>query len=348
MDDGTDWPRLSRSAPREALMPASAAERLAVSPRTKSQPHTAAAPFLPTASHAAYKLRADEATQPPRQSTSTVPARQPSSSAAEHKSLSSAQQPRASAREYSPASPHSAPRRSGDPRREPMHGAAPEHPARESAAETTARANLERKLSTNLQQPAERHISPEKTTRAYLEPKARSVHHRTKVLPSGSSEGGAQSAPAPTGVAAHARKRTHEPRAQLRATPAGSGAAHRKASPRKGKTSHISCTNNALSPRLRQNGGTLELGTPSQCFKKGFGGGYYQKIEPAKLEEFLADFSAPFKKIVNQPLFYGNGPTPPGKIRATLSQSMQRGFGVGSMQLAKKILKERERAARSA
>ena len=246
MDDGTDWPRLSRSAPREALMPASAGERLAaVSPRTKSQPHTAAAPFLPTASHAAYKLRADEATQPPRQSTSTVPARQPSSSAAEHKSLSSAQQPRASAREYSPASPHSAPRRSGDPRREPLHGA-PEHPARESAAETTARANLERKLSTNLQQPsqttaAERHISPEKTTRAYLEPKAHSVQHRTKVLPSGSSEG---AAPAPTSVAAHARKRTHEPRAQLRATPAGSEATHRKASPRKGrKTSHISCTN---------------------------------------------------------------------------------------------------------
>ena len=90
------------------------------------------------------------------------------------------------------------------------------------------------------------------------------------------------------------------------------------------------------------------LGSPSQCFKKGFGGGYYQKIEPAKLSQFLADFTAPYKKIVDQPLFYGNGPTPPRKIRATLSQSMQRGFGVGSMQLAKKILKERERAARSA
>ena len=148
MDDGTDWPRLRRYAPREALMPASAGECLAaVSPRTKSQPHKAAAPFLPTTSHAAYKLRADEATQHPRQSTSPVPARQPSSSAAEHKSLSSGQQPRTSAREYSPASPHSAPRRSGDPRREPLHGAAPEHPARESAAEATARANLERKLS---------------------------------------------------------------------------------------------------------------------------------------------------------------------------------------------------------
>ena len=88
----------------------------------------------------------------------------------------------------------------------------------------------------------------------------------------------------------------------------------------------------------------MELGTPSQCFRKGFGGGFYQKIDPAQLEEFLADFSAPYKKIVHQNLFYGDGAVPPGMIRATRSQSMQRGFGVGSMQLAKRILKEREQA----
>ena len=88
----------------------------------------------------------------------------------------------------------------------------------------------------------------------------------------------------------------------------------------------------------------MELGTPSQCFRKGFGGGYYQQIEPAKLEEFLADFSAAYRKIVSQPLFFGDGPVPPGKFRATLSQCMQRGFGVGSMQLAKRILKERKHA----
>eukprot|EP00973_Karenia_brevis_P033687 4644265-Karenia_brevis.AAC.1 len=57
-----------------------------------------------------------------------------------------------------------------------------------------------------------------------------------------------------------------------------------------GKTSHIPCTNNALSPKLRHNGGAMELGTPSQCFRKGFGGGYYQKIDPAKIENFLTDF----------------------------------------------------------
>ena len=48
--------------------------------------------------------------------------------------------------------------------------------------------------------------------------------------------------------------------------------------------------------------------------------------------------------MVSQPLFYGEGPVPPGKFRATLSQCMQRGFGVGSMQLAKRILKERKHA----
>ena len=124
------------------------------------------------------------------------------------------------------------------------------------------------------------------------------------------------------------------------------GAARHKSPPRKAKTktSTISCTNNALSPKLKQNGGTMELGTPSQCFRKGFGGGYYQKIDPAKLEDFLTDFSAPYRKIVHQPLFYGDGAVPPGMIRATLSQSTQRGFGVGGMQLATRILKERKQA----
>ena len=214
--------------------------------------------------------------------------------------------------------------------------------------EVIARANLQQKLSsrTNLQKPStttatEPHesiakaatTSPEATAR--VEPRP---HGPDKL------DGGAHSTSASTGVAAHARRRTHEPRAQSQTAPAGSGAARRKTSPRKGKSSHISCTNNALSPKLRQNGGTMELGTPSQCFRKGFGGGYYQQIEPAKLEEFLADFSAPYKKIFHQPLYYGDGAVPPGMIRATLSQSMQRGFGVGSMQLAKRILKERKHA----
>lgn len=112
----------------------------------------------------------------------------------------------------------------------------------------------------------------------------------------------------------------------------------------KGKTSHIWCGNNALSPKLRENGGEMSVGTPSLCFKKGFGGGYYQKIDPTHLEEWLADYSGPYKRLIEQPLYYGDGEVPHGMIRATLSQCRARGFGVGSMQKAKRILKERERA----
>ena len=112
--------------------------------------------------------------------------------------------------------------------------------------------------------------------------------------------------------------------------------------PRKGKTSHIFCGNNILSPKLRRNGGDMEIGSPSQCFRKGFGAGFYQTIDPAHLEEFLADNSGAYKRYIEQPLYYGDGPVPAGKIRATLSQCRSRGFGVGSVQRAKKILKERK------
>ena len=118
--------------------------------------------------------------------------------------------------------------------------------------------------------------------------------------------------------------------------------AHHATSTQKGKTSHIFCGNNILSPKLRRNGGDMAIGSPSQCFRKGFGAGFYQEIEPAHLEEFLADNSGPYRRYTEQPLFYGDGPVPAGKIRATLSQCRSRGFGVGAMQRAKKILKERK------
>ena len=117
---------------------------------------------------------------------------------------------------------------------------------------------------------------------------------------------------------------------------------HRATAPRKGKTSHIFCGNNILSPKLRRNGGDMEIGSPSQCFRKGFGAGFYQEIAPAHLEDFLADNSGPYKRYIEQPLYYGDGPVPAGEIRATLSQCRSRGFGVGSVQRAKKILKERK------
>ena len=117
---------------------------------------------------------------------------------------------------------------------------------------------------------------------------------------------------------------------------------HHATAPRKGKPSHIFGGNNILSPKLRRNGGDMEIGSPSQCFRKGFGAGFYQEIEPAHLEEFLADNSGPYKRYIEQPLFYGDGSVPAGRVRATLSQCRSRGFGVGAVQRAKKILKERK------
>ena len=115
---------------------------------------------------------------------------------------------------------------------------------------------------------------------------------------------------------------------------------HHATAPQKGKKSHIFCGNNILSPKLRQNGGDMEIGSPSACFRKGFGAGFHQEIDPAHLEDFLKDHIGPYKRYIEQPLYYGDGPVPAGKFRATLSQCRSRGFGVGSVQRAKKILKE--------
>ena len=86
----------------------------------------------------------------------------------------------------------------------------------------------------------------------------------------------------------------------------------------------ILCGNNAANPRL--------------IIRQGVGAGLHQHIGPEHRDGFVATFTAPYKKLVEQPLYYGDGPVPEGKIRATLSQSKQRGFGVGSVLLAKKIL----------
>ena len=106
------------------------------------------------------------------------------------------------------------------------------------------------------------------------------------------------------------------------------------------------CGNNILDPKLARNGGDLRIGKPSECFRRGVGGGIYQKIEPGKEDEFVRTWTAPYEKRINQPLFYGDGPVPDGKIRATLGQSLSRGFAVGSIQKAKKILKHRQEEGR--
>ena len=186
-------------------------------------------------------------------------------------------------------------------------------------------------------------------------PAPRNATSRQQTLTLGGNQ---RSSPAPTRRAPvvkaqtlknHAREpqanASHERTATRSASRTNESSPHKSqqtTAPRKGKTSHIFCGNNILSPKLRQNGGDMEIGSPSACFRKGFGAGFYQEIDPAHLEGFLVDHTGPYKRYIEQPLYYGDGPVPAGKIRATLSQCRSRGFGVGSVQRAKKILKERK------
>ena len=102
----------------------------------------------------------------------------------------------------------------------------------------------------------------------------------------------------------------------------------------------IYCGNNALAHELTS--GQAVVGKRSECFRKGVGGGLHAKIPPGGLEEFIQKWTAPYRKIVEQNLHYGDGPTPAGKIPATLSQCLARGFAVGSIQKAKKEMRNAE------
>lgn len=85
----------------------------------------------------------------------------------------------------------------------------------------------------------------------------------------------------------------------------------------------IFCGNNALDPRLTK--GTAVVGTPRACFKKGFGGGYYGPVDKA--------FKGPYAPLMENKLHCGARP-PRGKVRATLSQCVQQGWGVGAAKRA--------------
>ena len=136
------------------------------------------------------------------------------------------------------------------------------------------------------------------------------------------------------------RAKIREPRSddgQGGRTPAFGGIARRTTEHKP----HILCTNNALDRRLIANGGARPLGSNHQCFQRGVGAGLHH--QPEDLETFLRNFSSPYKKLVEQPLYYGDKEVPAGKIRATRPQAMQKGFGVGQMLKAKRILAERKK-----
>ena len=92
--------------------------------------------------------------------------------------------------------------------------------------------------------------------------------------------------------------------------------------PRKGK---VYCGQNKLDPSLCVNGGTLEVGTRSRCFRAGFGGALHQHIDDEA--EFVRKFTAPYAPLIAQKLWHKDGPPPEGHPPATLSQARQRGGG---------------------
>lgn len=101
------------------------------------------------------------------------------------------------------------------------------------------------------------------------------------------------------------------------------------------------CGNNKLDKKLRVNGGHLEVGSPHACFMRGVGGGIHQEIPPGEEDAFLDKWLQSYEKMVDQPIYYKDGPVPHGMFRCTLPQAMQRGFAVGSIQRAKKMLMQR-------
>ena len=107
-----------------------------------------------------------------------------------------------------------------------------------------------------------------------------------------------------------------------------------------GSRKRIYCGNNALAHELTS--GMAVIGKRSACFRKGVGGGLHAKIPPGGRDEFIQKWTASYRKIVEQPLHYADTPTPAGKIPATLSQCLARGFAVGSIQKAKKEMRNAE------
>ncbi len=108
--------------------------------------------------------------------------------------------------------------------------------------------------------------------------------------------------------------------------------------PRKAKKK-VCCGNNRLDPTLKANGGTLDVGSRSACFRSGFGAALYQHVQDE--EAFVKKLSVPYEHLIPQKLWYKDSPPPAGYQPATLSQARLRGWGAGSAALACKLREKR-------
>ena len=86
---------------------------------------------------------------------------------------------------------------------------------------------------------------------------------------------------------------------------------------------------------LKRNGGNLEFGSHAACYRKGFAIGLNQRV--ADVPHFVQKWSGKYKAYISQKLWHSNEPVPPGYQRATLAQTMGKGFAYGSMALAKQL-----------
>ena len=98
------------------------------------------------------------------------------------------------------------------------------------------------------------------------------------------------------------------------------------------------CGHNACSTKLKQNGGVEQFGTHAKCFKKGFGIGYNAPIGN-NVANFLAEWGGKYKPYIKQKLYHNDGEVPDGFQRATLSQSLSRGYALGRVAKAKAMMR---------
>ncbi len=100
----------------------------------------------------------------------------------------------------------------------------------------------------------------------------------------------------------------------------------------KAKKTELYCGNNKRDPRSKN------AGTPRACFKKGFGAGYNSPVDTA--------FKGPYSPLMVNKLHCGSRP-PRGKVRATLGQCAQMGWGAGAAKRANETKPMRRSAKRA-
>ena len=98
------------------------------------------------------------------------------------------------------------------------------------------------------------------------------------------------------------------------------------------------CGNNIYARDLKSNGGQESFGSSTDCFRKGFGIGYNTPIGDAT--RFIAEWGGPYKPYIVQSLYYGDGAVPGGHERATLGQSLSRGYALGRSAKAKALMRK--------